>query len=170
MSASQKAELSADVRRSGSAEPVSKQRLRLWLRILKVSRRVEGEVRERLRADFATTLPRFDVLAALDRERDGLRMSDLSGVLKVSNGNVTGIVDRLVTDGLIVRAAVAGDRRAMAVRLTKKGRDEFDRLSRVHEDWIDDLLGSVSGEQAERLTKQLGKIADRLENPGGHNS
>jgi len=170
MSVQHKADLPGRIDRVQTAEDTSKQRLRLWLRILKVSRRVEGEVRERLRSEFATTLPRFDVLAALDREADGLRMSELSGVLKVSNGNVTGIVDRLVTDGLIVRSAVAGDRRAMVVRLTGKGREEFARLSRIHEDWIDELLGAVNGEQAERLTKQLGKIADYLDYSGGHRS
>ncbi|MEO1250307.1 MAG: MarR family transcriptional regulator [Pseudomonadota bacterium] len=144
----------------------SKQRLRLWLRILKVSRRIEGEIRERLRSEFGTTLPRFDVMAALDRAEDGLRMSELSGVLRVSNGNVTGIVDRLVADGLVARAAVAGDRRAMIVRLTGKGREEFARLSQVHEGWIDDLLASVSGDQAEKLTRNLGKIASHLEKSG----
>ena len=82
---------------------LSKQRLRLWLRLLKTSRDVEGNIRERLRTRYDTTLPRFDVLAALYRNGKGLKMSELSGALRVSNGNVTGIVDRLVTDGAVVR-------------------------------------------------------------------
>lgn len=144
----------------------SKHRLRLWLKILKVSRRVESELRERLRSEFGSTLPRFDVMAALDRLEDGLRMSDLSGVLKVSNGNVTGIVDRLVADGLVERLAVEGDRRAMAVRLTKQGRDAFGELARVHEDWVNELFDAVDAEQAEVLTRLLDGIADSSDHRG----
>ena len=80
----------------------AKTRLRLWLRLLKVTRSVENDIREKLRVEFGSTLPRFDVLAALYQFPKGLRMSELSGLLKVSNGNVTGIVDRLVKDGLIL--------------------------------------------------------------------
>ncbi|MGR3568906.1 MAG: MarR family winged helix-turn-helix transcriptional regulator, partial [Pseudooceanicola nanhaiensis] len=95
----------------------------MWLRMLKSTRRVEAALRERLRRDFATTLPRFDVMAALARYEDGLKMSALSGVLRVSNGNVTGIVDRLAEEGLVVRVQVPGDRRASLVRLTRKGQE-----------------------------------------------
>ena len=139
--------------------PESKHRLRLWLRILKVSRRVEGELRERLRSEFGSTLPRFDVMAALDRAENGLRMSDLSGVLKVSNGNVTGIVDRLEADGLVERLAVEGDRRAMAVRLTDQGRAAFRELAAVHEGWVNELFDVIDAEQAEALARQLDEIA-----------
>jgi DNA-binding MarR family transcriptional regulator len=144
-------------------DAASKARLRLWLRVLKVSRIIEMELRERLRLEFDTTLPRFDVLAALYRAEPGLRMSELSGVLRVSNGNVTGIVDRLVADGLIVRVPVEGDRRAMTVRLTGKGRDYFAGLARVHEGWVSDLLGWVDEDAAEALTATLGDIGGRLE-------
>ena len=124
-------------------DDASKERLRLWLRLLKVSRLVEGELRERLRDEFDSTLPRFDVLAALSRAEQGLKMSELSGVLRVSNGNVTGIVDRLVNDGLIVRVPVDNDRRATTVRLTKAGREDFARMAAAHEAWIDALLGDI---------------------------
>lgn len=141
------------------AEPASRSRLRLWLRILKASRFIEAELRERLRTEFATTLPRFDVMAALDRHADGLRMSDLSGVLKVSNGNVTGIVDRLVEDGFAVRAQVPGDRRAFVARLTVAGRAEFERQAAAHEKWIDELLGGVGQERALRLSALLEDVS-----------
>jgi DNA-binding MarR family transcriptional regulator len=108
----------------------SKARLRVWLRILKVSRIIERELRERLRVEFDTTLPRFDVMAALHRTDEGLNMSELSGVLRVSNGNVTGIVDRLVADGLIVRVPVVGDRRAMTRAADKEGPRAFLRTRR----------------------------------------
>jgi DNA-binding MarR family transcriptional regulator len=144
----------------------SKARLRLWLRILKVSRLIEGELRERLRTGFDSTLPRFDVLAALWRARDGLKMSELSGVLRVSNGNVTGIVDRLVSDGLIVRVPVAGDRRATSVRLTEKGEREFARVAAEHEAWVSELLGTVSARDAAALGAMLHAVGEALERRG----
>ena len=141
----------------------SKARLRLWLRILGVSRLIEGELRERLRSGFDTTLPRFDVLAALHRSRDGLKMSALSSVLRVSNGNVTGIVDRLVADGLVVRVPVEGDRRATTVRLTRKGEEDFATLAAAHEAWVDELLGSVTVAEANHLIAELQAVRDRIE-------
>lgn len=132
-----------------------KQRLRIWLRLLKISRQMEGEIRERLRVEFATTLPRFDVLAALYRESDGMKMSALSAALMVSNGNVTGIVERLVTDGLVVRVPVSGDRRAMIVRLTDRGRTEFAHMAKVHKGWISSMLDMLSDEDSEMLVHLL---------------
>jgi DNA-binding MarR family transcriptional regulator len=149
----------------GTAD-ASKARLRLWLRLLRVTRLVEGELRERLRVGFDTTLPRFDVLAALHRSGEGLRMSELSNVLRVSNGNVTGIIDRLVTDGLVVRVPVAGDRRAMLVRLTRKGAEDFARLAAAHEAWVDELLGSVTAAEADQLVAKLQAVRDRLADKG----
>lgn len=140
-------------------EPDSKSRLRLWLRLLKATRAIEGELRGRLRDEFGTTLPRFDVMSALNRYPDGLKMSELSGVLKVSNGNVTGIVDRLADDGLLVRVAVPNDRRAARVRLTSAGRKEFARQAAAHEDWIDDLLNAVDPDHAAELAALLNRIA-----------
>ena len=144
-------------------EPASKARLRLWLRLLKVSRRIEARVRERLRAEHGTTLPRFDVMAALWRAGEGLRMSDLSGVLRVSNGNVTGIVDRLAADGLVERRPVPGDRRALIVGLTDTGRAVFAGQAAAHEGWIDGLLGALGPDEAVRLQADLGAIAEFLE-------
>ncbi len=136
----------------------SKERLRLWLRLLRASRVVETQLRENLRTEFDTTLPRFDVMAALSRHEQGLKMSELSGVLRVSNGNVTGIVDRLVEDGLMVRIAVPGDRRASRVRLTQKGREEFARQARAHEGWIDEMLEDFSAEEAFALSARFDQM------------
>lgn len=142
---------------------LSKTRLRLWLKILKATRLIEGELRERLRAEFHTTLPRFDVLAALHRHRDGLKMSDLSGVLKVSNGNVTGIIDRLVKDGQVVRVPVAGDRRAMLVRLTEAGRETFITMADVHEGWISELMASINEDGANQVIELLSSVEADLD-------
>ncbi|MEL6996819.1 MAG: MarR family transcriptional regulator [Pseudomonadota bacterium] len=146
-----------------SPDPASKARLRLWLRLLRVTRTIEGEVRENLRRAHDTTLPRFDVMAALHRVPEGLKMSELSGQLRVSNGNVTGIVDRLVQNGLVERLAVPGDRRAMQVRLTGEGRSSFSEMADIHEGWIDEMLGGLGGGEADQMAEALRRIATRLD-------
>jgi DNA-binding MarR family transcriptional regulator len=140
---------------SGRREGDSKARLRLWIRLLRATRLVEGETRERFKTRFNVTLPRFDVMAALWRRPDGMLMSEISRFLLVSNGNVTGIVDRLVRDGLVVRAQRDGDRRTSFVRLTAKGRAAFAEMAAAHEAWIDELLGGIAARDAEQLSIKL---------------
>ena len=132
-----------------------KERLRLWIRLLRASRTIEAELRERLKKEFDTTLPRFDVMAALYRVPEGMLMSDLSRFLLVSNGNVTGIVDRLVSEGLVTRARRNGDRRTSMVRLTEEGTRSFATIAAVHEGWVSELLGNVSDDEARQLAGML---------------
>ena len=141
-------------------EADSKARLRLWIRLLDASRSVESVLRENMRTQFDSTLPRFDVMAALDHFPKGLKMSELSKELRVSNGNVTVIVERLVENGFVVREAVLGDRRAMRVRLTKKGEDEFHTQAKVHETWVSDLLADVSPKLAIEMAELLKHVSD----------
>ena len=153
-----------DPRLSATAQPdIGKQRLRVWLRVLKLQRQMEAALRDRLRENFDTTLPRFDVLAALAHHETGLRMSELSSFLKVSNGNVTGIVDRLVEDGMVVRVPVEGDRRAMLVRLSRKGSETFASMAIVHEQWVSDLLGELGHDE----TPALIDLLDRANSSAG---
>ena len=133
----------------------SKDRLRLWIRLLRSSRAIENELRERLRREFDVTLPRFDVLAALHRQPDGMLMSELSRYLMVSNGNVTGIIDRLEADGQVVRARRDGDRRASIVRLTEQGRTEFEAMAGEHETWVDELLSTLVPDDVQKLSTVL---------------
>ncbi len=144
---------------------LSKARLRAWLQVLKVSRKIEGELREKMRLEFGSTLPRFDVLAALYRSRDGMRMSELSSALMVSNGNVTGIVDRLVADGMIVRVPVENDRRASIVRLTPDGEKDFAERALVHEGWVSELFSDLSANDADALIRILRTISHHNEAP-----
>ena len=144
--------------RSTTREPVSKDRLRLWLRLLRSSRFIEAEIRERLRLSFGITLPQFDVMSALNRSESGLIMSEISRFLMVSNGNVTGIVDRLVADGLAKRVQDAADRRKNQVRLTAKGRRAFVTMAVAHEGWIDELLGIYGSGELPALTETLERI------------
>jgi DNA-binding MarR family transcriptional regulator len=143
----------------GKEASASKARLRLWLKLLKATKHVEAELRENFRTGFDTTLPRFDVMAALYRVEPGLKMSELSSVLRVSNGNVTGIVDRLVDDGMLVRVPVDNDRRATTVRLTKAGREQFEVMATSHEGWIDSLLDGIDVSEVKHLSDQLECIA-----------
>ena len=133
----------------------SKDRLRLWIRLLRSSRAIENELRERLRRQFDVTLPRFDVLSALHRRQDGMLMSELSRYLMVSNGNVTGIIDRLEADGHVVRSRRDGDRRTSIVRLTDKGRAQFEAMAAVHETWVDELLSDLVPDDVEKLSSVL---------------
>jgi len=133
----------------------SKTRLRLWIRLLRVSRMIEGVARERLKSQFNATLPRFDVMAALYRKPGGMLMSEISRFLMVSNGNVTGIVDRLVAEGFVARAQRNGDRRTSFISLTRKGSAAFADMAAAHESWVDELLGGVSVRDAEQLSAKL---------------
>lgn len=129
------------------AHDPTKLRLRFWLHLLKASRHVENALRERLRREFDTTLPRFDVMAVLEKSGAGLKMSQLSAHLMVSNGNVTGIIDRLVADGQVARVPIKGDRRATLVRLTAKGAADFATMAEIHEDWVNTLFEGLSDDE-----------------------
>src|SRR5690606_18130293 len=113
------------------------QELRLWLRLLACSQFIEKRVRTGLREQFGTTLPRFDLMAQLERHPEGLKMKELSHRLMVTGGNVTGITDQLVAEGLVERTGVEGDRRVFRVRLTARGRTLFTAMARQHADWIE---------------------------------
>jgi len=119
---------------------------------------VEKQVRTQLRERFDTTLPRFDLMAQLERAPEGLKMNELSRRMMVTGGNVTGITDQLVTEGLVERVDVAGDRRAWRVRLTARGRKLFNDMAQQHEAWICDAFASLSPKEINQLHKLLGKV------------
>ena len=143
---------------------LSKERVRLWLKILKTHSAIEQQIRNSLRNEFDTTLPRFDVMSALDRFPEGLRMTEISGLLKVSNGNVTGIVERLTQDGLALRIAVRNDRRVQRVKLTRKGKAAFKKMATAHEKWLDEILEQVSSTELQSLNGLLDKVGGHLHN------
>jgi DNA-binding MarR family transcriptional regulator len=132
--------------------------LRLWLRLLTCTLTIEGRVRARLRERFATTLPRFDLMAQLERNPKGLKMGELSRRLMVTGGNVTGITDQLAAEGLVRREPIPGDRRAYAVQLTPKGKRAFDTMAAEHERWVEDLLSGLTRAERDRLYALLGRL------------
>ncbi len=131
--------------------------LKLWLRILTCSNLIESKIRYHLRRDFDSTLPRFDLLAQLDRA-DGLKMSELSQRLMVTGGNVTGLADQLQQEGWLVREQVENDRRATRLRLTDAGRERFAGMARTHEGWVIGMLGSLSRDEQRQLHALLGTL------------
>lgn len=138
------------------------QALKLWLRLLACTTRVEAVIRNRLRSAFGTTLPRFDLLAQLERESAGLTMGELSARMMVTGGNVTGIVDQLEAEGLVVRNEHPGDRRAFRVQLTAAGRRQFRRMAAVHEGWVVELLDGWSPAQKAQVHELLATLKQHL--------
>ena len=132
--------------------------LRLWLRLLTCSQLIERQVRSRLRSRFDTTLPRFDLMSQLERHPRGLKMNELSRLLMVTGGNVTGIVDQLVKEGLVERVDDAADRRAWRVQLTRAGDKAFAEMARAHEEWVAELLSGVSRRDSGALMQLLARL------------
>jgi DNA-binding MarR family transcriptional regulator len=132
--------------------------LRLWLRLLTCTQLIEKQVRNELREQFGTTLPRFDLMSQLERAPDGLKMNELSRRMMVTGGNITGITDQLVAEGLVERVDVEGDRRAWRVRLTARGRRLFNDMAQQHEAWIVDAFAALNAKEIAQLHKLLGKV------------
>ena len=136
--------------------------LRLWLRLLSCTNQVEGRVRQNLQSSFDTTLPRFDLMAQLERAPQGLKMSELSQRMMVTGGNVTGITDGLEKEGLVVREVDSADRRVYRVRLTAEGERQFRRMAAEHERWVIDLFDALSPRQKKQLMDLLGELKEHL--------
>jgi DNA-binding MarR family transcriptional regulator len=132
--------------------------LRVWLRLLATTKLIEARVRTGLKDGFETTLPRFDLMAQLYRVPQGLKMSELSARMMVTNGNVTGITDMLEREGFVRRGAEPGDKRALRVRLTESGRNHFRAMAEAHERWIVDALGAVDRNELKSLIILLAKV------------
>jgi DNA-binding MarR family transcriptional regulator len=130
-------------------------RVRLWLRLLATTNEMERALRRRLRTEFATTLPRFDVMAALGRAPEGLSMSELSRRLMVSNGNTTVLVSALEREGRVRRSVSPTDRRSFTVELTDTGRRDFSRMAEMHASWVCDLLADIEEGSAAQLSQLL---------------
>jgi DNA-binding MarR family transcriptional regulator len=146
--------------------------LRIWLRLLTCTNLIESRVRGRLRTNFATTLPRFDMLAQLDmaarKSREGLTMGELARRLLVSNGNLTGLTTRLVKEGLVSRAISSRDRRAQRVRLTAAGKRAFDAMAADHRAWIESMFTGMDGADAKQLYELMGRLKDIVQHWNGN--
>jgi DNA-binding MarR family transcriptional regulator len=140
--------------------------LRLWLRLLTCTLTIERRVRAQLREQFAMTLPRFDLMAQLERNPEGLKMGELSRRLMVTSGNVTGLTDQLVREGLVERMAIPADRRAFLIRLTVRGKQAFDAMAAEHESWVIEMLSGLSSSERDRLHALLGRLKTTMRTTG----
>ena len=132
--------------------------LRLWLRLLACTNRIEAPLRTRLREQFGGSLPRFDLMAQLDRQPEGMKMRELSRRLMVTGGNVTGLTDRLVSEGLVEKRSDSADGRAVTVQLTPEGQRQFRTMARAHEAWVAELFGGLTASQQAQLFDLLGRL------------
>lgn len=146
------------------AQAETKPELRLWLRMLSTTKLISQEIRRRLRIEYGATLPQFDLLAQLYRERDGLRLGELSRRTMVTNGNVTGLVERLEADGLVLRETPDGDRRVTVARLTPKGETLFADMAASHEGWLRDMMADVSPELIQSMLREIGAVKSSARN------
>ena len=153
-----------EARLHGAAPSEHPEALRLWLRLLTCTQLIEKQVRSNLRAQFDTTLPRFDLMAQLERAPDGMKMKELSRRMMVTSGNITGITDQLVAEGLVERMDVEGDRRAYLVRLTPLGREQFMHMARQHEQWIVEAFAALGERDISTLYRLLGKVKEHTQN------
>ena len=148
----------ASVDRESIARSEDHHALRIWLRLLTCTQLIERQVRSRLREQFASTLPRFDLMSQLERHRAGLKMNELSRMLMVTGGNITAIVDQLESEGLVERLDEPADRRAFRIRLTRAGERGFAEMARAHEGWVVELLAGLSRREQEDLLRLLAKV------------
>ncbi|MDX2160314.1 MAG: MarR family transcriptional regulator [bacterium] len=147
---------------SDTALKLDNRTLRLWLRLLGCTKLIENAIRGRLRESFAITLPRFDVMAQLYRYPEGLRMGELSTLLMVTGGNITGIIDQLVEEGLVERMSGEQDRRVYTARLTTAGKDAFEMMAVEHREWVGGLLDGLTDDEQQQLSDLLAKMKDGL--------
>lgn len=140
----------------------SKESIRTWLRLLSCEAAIEQRLRSLFRDHFSVTLPQFDVLSELEYASEPLSMSQLSKKLMVSNGNVTGVVDRLEKVGFVRRSRAEHDRRVQFIQLTNKGRKEFRRMASRHEKWLDQLLSGLTVSDMRTLQKLLLKTRNSV--------
>ncbi|WP_139974302.1 MarR family transcriptional regulator [Ochrobactrum sp. CGA5] len=138
--------------------------LRLWLRMLATTRLLSQEIRRRLRNEFGVTLPQFDILAQLYREPGGLRLGELSRRTMVTNGNITGLIERLEADGLVRRETPGADRRVTVARLTDTGQVAFAKMAQVHESWLRDLMADVDRDTIASLLRDIERVKKSVGN------
>lgn len=153
--------------RETAARPDDHRALRLWLRMLTCTQLIERHIRNELRTRFGTTLPRFDLMSQLERHPEGLKMNELSRRMMVSGGNVTGITDQLVKEGLVERVAEPADRRAYRIRLTRAGARTFGEMAREHETWVVGLLAGLNKREHQDLLGLLAKVKQHAMGAGG---
>jgi DNA-binding MarR family transcriptional regulator len=156
--------LTAELEKEVHGHADGKQELRVWLRLLSTTKLISQEIRRRLRTEFGATLPQFDLLAQLDREPEGLRLGEISKRTMVTNGNITGLVERLEADGLVTRETPGDDRRVTVARLTDVGRRTFSEMAAVHERWVREIMADVDQDTLSVLALDIDRLHKSVKN------
>lgn len=156
--------MTAESEKEVHGHAVGKQELRVWLRLLSTTKLISQEIRRRLRTEFGATLPQFDLLAQLDREPEGLRLGEISKRTMVTNGNITGLVERLEADGLVTRETPGDDRRVTVARLTDAGRRTFSEMAAVHERWVREIMADVDQDTLSVLALDIDRLHKSVRN------
>ena len=136
--------------------------LRLWLKLLSTSQLIENNIRELLRLEFDFTLPRFDLMAQLQRHPEGLSMSSLAELMMVSGGNVTNIVKQLEKDGFVNRVAQEKDNRSFIVTLSELGLQRFEKMMLAHEGWVISLMDGLEPDELQSLMENIDKLKGHI--------
>ena len=137
--------------------------LRAWLRLFASTTLIENEIRSRLRDQFDFTLPRFDMLAQIERAPDGMVLGDVSRRMMVSAGNVTPICEKLIEDGFVTRTPLPSDRRVQIVKMTRAGRAAFATMAKAHAIWITEFFGDLAPKDLDHLLRILKQLRHSAE-------
>jgi DNA-binding MarR family transcriptional regulator len=145
-----------------SAEGTRNAETQVWHALLAIHGSVFSRLSRALSREFGITLAKYDVLAQLYRVPEGLTQSDLSRQLKVTGGNVTGLVRRLISDGLISRETSASDRRAFVVQLTGKGRSVYLSARERHDALLAGFFDAVAPDRLTEIRTMLDQLSQAL--------
>ena len=133
--------------------------LRLWLRLVRTSRRIEAEVGAQMMQAYGTRFVRFDVLSQLYRAPDRcLSVGDLGASLLAPSGNISSLLDRMEADGLVKRIADPADRRRFMIRLTDRGLAAFNEMALANAHWVATAFEAIDDVTLDRLHDELGAI------------
>jgi DNA-binding MarR family transcriptional regulator len=140
---------------------VGRRETRLWLQILSLHGGIFSSLNAALNSEFGLSVAKFDALAQLDRYREGLALGQLSQNLKVSGGNVSGLVQRLLADQLISKQMSSEDRRSFIVRLTPKGGELFKKAAAFHKRHLSECFESVSAGDLETAISVVRSLSSK---------
>ena len=138
------------------------QPLRLWLRLLTCTNLIETKLRNHLRLEFGCTLPRFDMLAQLESHPQGLSMGELSQLMMVSAGNVTGISNQLEKEGLVARQVSSKDRRSFSLSLTPQGKEQIAKMMQSYQSCLSAIFTQISEEGTDSAIAMLGQLKQKI--------
>lgn len=121
----------------------------------------------RLFARFGLTEPQFNILLLLARQgKEGMVLSEIGAKMSVSKANITGLIDRLAREGLVVRENHADDRRARLAKMTEAGLDLLKKVVPLHCEKINTVTSALEEEEKKRLIQSLTRLSQAIQGTG----